>query len=463
MTKTRPFINKKKAVRFHLGHEKQHPNEANVSSSADDGQANEFAGEACKYNIFFDDQHEYNYLQHLKEIGRSTNAVWIESKTASGQQSKLSAVSEPTVMFAEQASISAQVSSPEDDVDPDLAEIMEALNDDAYLNAFTEDFVEDIENQLVETARDLRADQFSVSDGENSERRFELDSFAEEEFPEEEQEVVYESEDDDDAEEEEFQTGNYRAGRFHNNEKFEKILMEYDSDDLGEGMYDSDATYSDSDDFDDSDFMEDEELLNGQMDELLKDLPDDSNLLQRGTSTMDRIRSDLREVSLKRIESYYERMALKEERPHKEHEASDDLPPLQMLPKRSTWDCETILSTMTTNTENHPRTIEMPSLAGKRKQKAAKPDIIKISHRTGFPLGFKSRKSDSCEDDNDGAEDDDVQSITSDMKNICIIRDKTESAEEKKARKQQVKAERKDRRLQKKLTKQAFKDELLKR
>jgi hypothetical protein len=87
--KTRPFINKKLAQSFHLTHTANHDDyseddQENTDHSDDitiDARGHE-PGEAAKFGIFFGDQNEYDYLQHMREVGRSINAVLIEAKAS---------------------------------------------------------------------------------------------------------------------------------------------------------------------------------------------------------------------------------------------------------------------------------------------------------------------------------------------------------------------------------------------
>lgn len=94
--KTRPFINKKLAQSFHLTHTANGTGESDHSNDEEhvSDEFNEYAerdttrppgepGEAAKFGIFFEDQNDYDYLQHMREVGRSANAVLIEAKSQS--------------------------------------------------------------------------------------------------------------------------------------------------------------------------------------------------------------------------------------------------------------------------------------------------------------------------------------------------------------------------------------------
>lgn len=107
------------------------------------------------------------------------------------------------------------------------------------------------------------------------------------------------------------------------------------------------------------------------------------------------------------------------------------------------WDCETVLTTYS-NIYNHPKLI-----APIVKQK------IRLSNKTGLPLQEKKQSVDD-DDDDDEDQDDDLQSNQSSM---IFQRKKGETSEERRARKHAVKEIRKDRRIIKKATKTAFKQE----
>merc|ERR1719466_607231 len=107
------------------------------------------------------------------------------------------------------------------------------------------------------------------------------------------------------------------------------------------------------------------------------------------------------------------------------------------------WDCESIISTYS-NIYNHPKIIDEPK-------------IIKLHDRTGIPLGVLKDNKKKDEEKSDSDEEDLKEQIV-----LNNIRRKTETSEEKKARKQEVKKFRSERRKEKKDTKIFFKDEHLK-
>ncbi|XP_069182558.1 protein LTV1 homolog [Procambarus clarkii] len=130
-----------------------------------------------------------------------------------------------------------------------------------------------------------------------------------------------------------------------------------------------------------------------------------------------------------------------------EVEISDDEP-------RERWDCESILTTNST-LYNHPRTITDPP----RRKKIA------VDPRTGIPiehgLGGLTRRNLAHHDKVAGASDDaqpDTQTLITSMSAISI-RPPGESSEERRFRKKALKELRRERRVEKKLNRAAFKDE----
>mmetsp|Transcript_104971 Transcript_104971/g.157192 ORF Transcript_104971/g.157192 Transcript_104971/m.157192 type:complete len:544 (-) Transcript_104971:44-1675(-) len=128
---------------------------------------------------------------------------------------------------------------------------------------------------------------------------------------------------------------------------------------------------------------------------------------------------------------------------------------------RNPWDCESILTTYS-NLDNNPVTI---GAGGRRRRKQKKENSsdssigpvieemeqIKLSDKTGLPLGVLPSR------DYEGGVDTYVSV------NKGEPRKKKETAEEKKARKQNIKKERQLARMQKKMMKEAFSEEFSKR
>ncbi|CAF2046714.1 unnamed protein product [Rotaria magnacalcarata] len=116
------------------------------------------------------------------------------------------------------------------------------------------------------------------------------------------------------------------------------------------------------------------------------------------------------------------------------------------------WDCETILTTYS-NKYNHPKLIkQIPT------------NQIRLSKKTGLPLTDNNKITakgeiieEALDDDDDDDDDDDKQS--NNYQSIIFERKKGETSEERRARKNAIKEIRRDRRIIKKATKIAFKQE----
>jgi len=120
-----------------------------------------------------------------------------------------------------------------------------------------------------------------------------------------------------------------------------------------------------------------------------------------------------------------------------EHEENEDKLFEQFEKKKSeNWDCESIISTYS-NIYNHPKLIDEPK-------------VIKIHNRSGIPLGVL--KDNKHKDENKTIDTEEPIVLNN-------IRVKGESLEEKKARKLEVKKYRQERRKEKKDNKIYFKDE----
>ncbi|KAJ9104316.1 hypothetical protein QFC19_003956 [Naganishia cerealis] len=125
-----------------------------------------------------------------------------------------------------------------------------------------------------------------------------------------------------------------------------------------------------------------------------------------------------------------------------EEEEQDKIPMLHIVgDKKDRWDAETILSTYS-NIENHPASLKVVNKHPKKKtqqQSSAATDLA------------------SDEDDEDSGDDTETESTY--QQKVTVARPKGESKEERKARKAAVKAERQDRRFEKKSKQEMFNSE----
>ena len=264
-------------------------------------------------------------------------------------------------------------------------------------------------------------------------------------------------------------------------EKFEQTLAEYDSDEVGDLDLECDEIRGDRP-------LEGDALLETAMDEFLEEKRDEifmegtRHLAEKrrtgGSSFAALVGKQL--VHASDLKDNDQDLDVHEETPLDEalEEAKDILanpveePPAEEVlidgksyfseRTRNPWDCESILSTYS-NLDNNPVTIESKRRRTKKKSKQISPEEtlpedepvqIQLSSKTGLPLGvLSSRYDEQDEDDED----------TMLSRNRGEARQKNETKEEKKARKLAVKKEREIARIQKKLMKDAFKDEFAKR
>ncbi|KAM4709442.1 protein LTV1 homolog [Discoglossus pictus] len=446
----KPFIEKKKAVTFHLVHRSQRDPLAadetapqRVLLPADKVEAEKRKEEQRNFGVFFDD--EYNYLQHLKHVG---TAELLTSETRRPQSriivTEEGAVEEeiehvpapsinlPSSVFASEfeedvglLNKAAPIRGPRLDLDPD---IVAALDDDF-------DY-EDPENQLdddfIIQANDPNAAESSgKSRGADDDEWEDVDS---EEDDSEEGDFDSDgpmSEEDDEGpgpmkeflfmQEEtksRFTEYSMTSSVIRRNEqltlldeRFEKFYEQFDDDEIGaldnaelEGFIHSDSNRL-------------QEVINDYFKEKAKDCVKLEDLEPRddlGVHFVD------------------------------DEEEKEEMQTIVIEEPGEKWDCESILSTYS-NLYNHPQIIKDPP----------KTKPIKVSSRTGIPLdvlparGLTSKQVERMEMINDI----DLPRVSTQP------RLKDESKEERKARKQAIKEERKERRVEKKSNKLVFKME----
>ncbi|KAJ9123335.1 hypothetical protein QFC22_001534 [Naganishia vaughanmartiniae] len=140
-------------------------------------------------------------------------------------------------------------------------------------------------------------------------------------------------------------------------------------------------------------------------------------------------------------EAEYIRKRFLREREEDEDEEQDKMPVLSIVgDKKDRWDAETILSTYS-NIENHPAKL---SVANKHPKKRSQ----------------RSRAAtEEASDDEDEDSEDDTETESTYQQKVTVARPKGESKEERKARKAAVKAERQDRRFEKKTRQELFNGE----
>ncbi|XP_053447263.1 protein LTV1 homolog [Nycticebus coucang] len=452
--KKKPFIEKKKAVSFHLVHRSQRDPLAadetapqRVLLPTQKINDEERRAEQRKYGVFFDD--DYDYLQHLKEpsgpselIPSSTFSA--HSRRDEKEETLSTGIKLPSSVFASEfeedvglLNKAAPVSGPRLDFDPD---IVAALDDD---------FDFDNPDNLLEDDFILQANKPAAEeegmDVQKSEDEDEWEDVDDEEGGDS---------DDDDCDSVgpsdsmgplSDEDGMFTPGKPHgtvenhlfweeetksrfteysmtssimrrneqltlHDERFEKFYEQYDDDEIGA-------------------------LDNA---ELEGSIQIDSNRLQEVLNDYYKEKAE-NCVKLNTLEPLEDQDLPVNELDESEGE---EIITVVLEEAKEKWDCESICSTYS-NLYNHPQLIKYQP----------KPKQIQISSKTGIPLNVLPKKGLTAK------QAERMQMINgSDLPKVSTQpRSKSESKEDKRARKQAIKEERKERRVEKKANKLAFK------
>ncbi|KAK7465279.1 Protein ltv1 [Stygiomarasmius scandens] len=479
--------------------------------------ANARVGEASLYGIYYDDT-EYNYMQHLRPVGvqeDGVESVLIEAPTKKPQSSKksttdsksksngislrdlpqeaLPSTSELPRTYESQQAIPSSISGFQPDMDPHLRQVLEALEDDAFVDDGLED---DFFGELVKEGERDSDEEFRFE--------FQEDGMPEDEIPEDvdaEENDSWEarfaqfkkaqkatapepnSDDEDFASEGEdtvsglpqfsviggkgkkrrkgsseasgysmSSSSMYRTEGLQTlDERFDQLMLkEYNEDEDEE-----EQTLSDDENDQAPQLITTREDFTAMMDEFLNDY----EILGR------KIKPKLEgETGAQKLDTLRTAMGLDErvrDTTGESDEEEQDIFVELEEDKKDRWDCETILTTYS-NLENHPRLI---------RARDSKPiPKIRLDPKTGLPSiaedpsktkahSTKSHKNVSFKNDSDDSDyenEDDDESAP----HQTITRSRNETAEEKKARKKAVKAQQAARRSEKKANKEAFENEL---
>uniref|UniRef100_A0A8C0J689 Protein LTV1 homolog n=1 Tax=Chelonoidis abingdonii TaxID=106734 RepID=A0A8C0J689_CHEAB len=416
----KPFIEKKKAVTFHLVHRSQRdplaaddtaPQRVLLPSQKVNEQRRE---EQRKYGVFFDD--DYDYLQHLKEASCPSELV------PSDSTQKAPAINLPSSVFASEfeedvglLNKAAPVSGPRLDFDPD---IVAALDDDFDFNnpdnLLEDDFVlkanEGSDTEDEDEWEDMDDDDGKDNNGSDEDYDSEGPLSDVEGVSEEMKEFLFMQEETKSR----FTAYSMTSSVMRRNEqltlldeRFEKFFEQFDDDEIGaldnvelEGFIHTNSSRL-------------QEVLNDYYKEKAKDCVKPDALEPRKD-----LDSPLNEKG----------------------EEEEEIITLVIEEPKDKWDCESILS----------KCVRLLLFPGILKQ-MSKP--IKISHKSGIPLDILPQRGLTAK------QIERMQMIDqSDLPRVFTQpRLKNESREDRKARKQAIKEERKERRMEKKANKLAFK------
>jgi len=453
--KKKPFIDKKNAVSFHLIHRSQQ------DPLAADEEAPQMLlqpvdekkkKEQREFGVFFED--DYNYMQHLKdrklvehdwseadrfilekrEGGNENKQKPSESSSSDLATTRVGNVTLPSTVFAskEEEEVGLLNKAAPRGLDLSLdPDIVAAMDDDFDFedpdNMLDDDFImkamEDVlDGGEIGSDEDGEDGDWETESGEDSSEcmggRSEDEDF---------DEVPELQPFDDEETKTKFTNYSMSSSIIRRNkelslldDKFEKFMDQYGE--LDEGALDG-------------------EDIRG-------------TLIEEGERMKQLLEETDEERRTRRQNVQKEKEALRRLVTLQEENECDQFEPIQVetVDPESRWDAESILSTYS-NKYNHPKLISERRTI----------DKIELSSKTGIPKNTLGRGLTAAAlrqldmENNDGIEDD-RQSITSRVSQMSI-RNKHETIEEKRLRKQTVKEYRRERRLEKKANTQAFKDE----
>ncbi|XP_060905124.1 protein LTV1 homolog [Labrus mixtus] len=441
--KKKSFIEKKKAVTFHLVHRSQRdplaadekaPQHVLLPAAKVDTEKRQ--EEQREFGVFFDD--DYDYLQHLKEP--SATSEWVaagpsqmnvldeeeeEDEKDTDNALPTSSINLPSSVFASEfeeevglLNKAAPISGPRLDMDPDIvAALDEDFDFDNPDNVLDDDFI--MKANSSGGKLNLEGEDDDDEEWEDTDEEGDFDSEGGLSGDEEEggrgREFLFMDEETKSR----FTEYSMTSSVMRRNEqltllddRFEKFFEQFDDDEIGaldnaelEGFIEPDSA---------------------RLEEIIKDY-----FIQK---EKEYLRPD--DLGPKELPS------LKEEEDEEEEE--EEMETVVVEAPEEKWDCETIISTYS-NIYNRPKVIAEPQ--------KLKP--IRVSQKTGFPLEVLPARGPTTKQAERMTRINDI-----DLPRVSTQpREKDESKEERKARKQAIKEERKERRVEKKVNKMAFKEE----
>lgn len=451
--KKKPFIEKKKAVSFHLVHRSQRDPLAadetapqRVLLPTQKINDEERQAEQRKYGVFFDD--DYDYLQHLKEPSGPSELIpagTISILNRRNENEDTSIISStgiklPSSVFASEfeedvglLNKAAPVSGPRLDFDPD---IVAALDDDFDFdnpdNLLEDDFIlqatkpreEEAGMDIQKSEAEDGSEWEDAGDGkeEGSDDDYNCDSAGS--LSDEavstlggllgapESHLFWEEETKSRFTDYSMTSSVMRRNEqltLHD-ERFEKFYEQYDDDEIGA--------------LDNAELEGSIQVDSSRLEEVLNDY------------YKDKAENCVRLSALEPFED--------QDLPANELDGSEEEEVVTVVLEegKEKWDCESICSTYS-NLYNHPQLIKYEP----------KPKQICISSKTGIPLNVLPKKGLTAK------QVERMQMINaSDLPKVSTQpRSRNESKEDKRARKQAIKEERKERRVEKKANKLAFK------
>jgi len=449
--KKKPFIDKNKSIKFTLVHRSQQDpliaDESAPQMVLAPVQKEKIKVEEQNYGVFFDD--DYNYLQHMKEVSKEEEAgtemerFIIRADIPKPKADPILKVEDlrlPSEMFATEGEHEevgmlnkAAPRGLDLSLDPDIVAAMdEDFDFDDPNNQIEDDFVQQLMGDGRQDGDEEDGDWETESGDEGDGWRSGASSDfgggrSEDEFDDEIPELQPFEEEETKTKFTNYSMSSSVIRRSENlctlDDKFEKFMDQYGE--LDEGALDGE----------DLEGFEDDSGI--RMDQLLEESAEE--------------RKTRRQQILKEKEMIRKLTVVLEDK------EVDEFCEVEIENKYGDgWDAESIISTYS-NKYNHPK------LISERKPR----DIIELSSKTGIPKNTLGRGLTSAalkqldrmnHHSDDDELDDEIQTVASRASQLSI-RNKHETIEEKRARKQAVKEFRRERRIERKANSQAFKDE----
>ncbi|KAH8598302.1 Low temperature viability protein [Bisporella sp. PMI_857] len=170
--------------------------ESELGSEVADVRENE--GEAANHGIYFDDT-EYDYMQHMRDLGQSSGSYWVKAETKDkgkrkGKQSLEDALRNSSledkaealldeeilpsknlrkVTYQAQQDVPDILAGFQPDMDPRIREVLEALEDEAYV-----DDEEDIFGELAKDREEIDEEEFEQGFWDEDDQGWESDATA---------------------------------------------------------------------------------------------------------------------------------------------------------------------------------------------------------------------------------------------------------------------------------------------
>ncbi|KAI9297629.1 Low temperature viability protein, partial [Neoconidiobolus thromboides FSU 785] len=387
---------------------------------------------SAQFGIFFND--DYDYTQHLKPIGQSSDGVFISGKKEEKEKTKKSV----SFLLPEEAlpseyktdvGIMNQPSIPSDyhyGMDPDVLDALDALEDDAYVDDnLEEDFFDELDGSEGEYIQEEEEELDPEAGWEEHFKHFMKNKNKNESDDEEEGNIKNKKLSGLDRRTSASKYSMTSSVMFRNekltllDDQFERIEEEYEEDEDEEDEEEMPKLVEMREDFMDimDEFLENYEVVGKKMTIKMEG--------ETGVEKFNHLRQSLIQPEIK-------------------EEVENDLVKNVQVDEKiiNNWDCQSVLSTYS-NIYNRPAMIVEPKVTkgqiSLNSRGFPRLKMDKLSEQ--FQNKLKITEEEEEEEESEEESEDDKQKVHTE-----IPRDRNESKEDKKLRKQQIKLEKKERR-----------------